>query len=207
MGGHDPYSASKGAAELVIQSYRRSFFNEGFPAIASARAGNVIGGGDWASNRIVPDIIRSLEAGIAVEVRHPKAIRPWQHVLEPLGGYLKLGLKLLEDPSFAEGWNFGPHTSEVHSVEELVVETIRTFGKGSWNDISDSSQPHEAKLLALDISKARIRLNWQPVLSFRETVEKTAAWYSRSFRETDMRAFTLEQIQSYESEWKSLNIK
>jgi CDP-glucose 4,6-dehydratase len=189
MGGHDPYSASKGATELVVSSYRQSFFSAGAAdqgvRLASVRAGNVIGGGDWASDRIVADIARSLSIGQPVPVRNPRAIRPWQHVLEPLGGYLLLAARMLADPdsqALAEAWNFGPSSVEVVSVGELVDLFISAWGSGSWNDISTPGQVHEAQLLRLGIDKAVTRLGWRPRWPVRETVRRTALWY-RAFYE------------------------
>lgn len=209
MGGHDPYSASKGAAEIVISSYRRSFFQSGRPtAIASGRAGNVIGGGDWSENRLVPDIIRAIQSNKPLEIRNPAAVRPWQHVVEPLGGYLLLAQKLLEDPArYAGPWNFGPLPHSVHTVGTVVEAFFRHFRErypnrsfAGWRDTSDPNQPHEAGLLMLDISKAIHRLGWQPALDFQETVEMTAEWYAR-FAESDVWAVCLEQIDLYQEKW------
>lgn len=183
LGGYDPYSASKGASELIISSYRNSFFNpEDYKnhgkSIASVRAGNVIGGGDWADNRIIPDCIRSIENNKTIEVRSPKAVRPWQHVLEPLSGYLLLGAKMIEEPTkYAEAWNFGPEVSNIVSVERLVKEIIRDYGTGDWKDISDLIEFHEAKLLSLDINKVKSSLGWRPILDFKETIKLTIDWY------------------------------
>lgn len=232
MGGHDPYSASKGAAELVISSYRRSFFSkENSPAIASARAGNVIGGGDWSDFRLVPDIIRAVERGETLEIRSPKAVRPWQHVLEPLGGYLLLAEKLLESRQrFAEGWNFGPLPQGVFAVRKIADAFFEYFRERSegvtrshplaensegvtsshpltitgWRDISDPDQPHEAGLLMLDISKAMQLLGWKPVLDFNETVHFTADWYAR-YAQENVQTLCQEQIKTYQELWKSRN--
>jgi len=189
MGGHDPYSASKGAAEIVISAYRRSFFSKaGSPAIASARAGNVIGGGDWSNYRLVPDIVRAIEAGQPLDIRSPKAVRPWQHVIEPLSGYLLLAQKLLEQPArFAEAWNFGPLPQSVHPVGKIADAFYRYFREktsfgpdlSGWRDTSGADQPHEAGLLMLDISKVMQVLGWKPVLDFEKTVAFTAEWYAR----------------------------
>lgn len=181
MGGYDPYSCSKGCDELVISSYRRSFF--GSPDspvwVASARAGNVIGGGDWAQDRIVPDCMRFLGRGEAIPVRNKVSTRPWQHVLEPLGGYLALGAALdsrtrFED--YASGFNFGPDPRANRTVKELVTEILKR-AKGSWVDRSDPNAVHEAGLLNLDIRKARRVLGWRPRWGFEKTVEKTVVWY------------------------------
>ncbi len=184
LGGYDPYSASKGAAELIISAYRNSFFNPTNyqihgKALASVRAGNVIGGGDWSDNRIIPDCIRALENNHTIEVRSPKAVRPWQHVLEPLGGYLLLGAKMHKNPvKYAGAWNFGPEAANVISVDKLVAEVIEKYGKGKWIDTSKQGDLHEAKLLSLDINKAKYYLGWQPILDFKETIKLTMEWYS-----------------------------
>ncbi len=211
MGGHDPYSASKGAAELVIASFRRSFFStENTAAIASARAGNVIGGGDWSDFRLVPDIIRAIENGKTLEIRSPAAVRPWQHVAEPLGGYLMLAAKLLEAPArYAGGWNFGPLPHSVFSVGKVVEAFFQYFRDqtgttASWLDTSNPNQPHEAGLLMLDISKAIQQLGWKPVLNFEETVRLTADWYVR-YPHTDVLTLCQEQLKQYQELWKSRN--
>jgi CDP-glucose 4,6-dehydratase len=205
MGGHDPYSASKGAAEIAIGSFRSSFFSsKGKAAIASARAGNVIGGGDWADFRLVPDIFRSIESGKAIELRNPDATRPWQHVLEPLGGYLLLGARLYENPeAFSGSWNFGPPTDEVHSVGDMVREIIAYTGKGEFSSTTLDRKLHEAKLLKLDISKARQKLGWVPVLTFNEAICMTADWYM-NYRGTDAFELTIKQIITYQRKWNLL---
>ncbi len=210
MGGHDPYSASKGAAELVISAYRRSFFSKpGTAAVASARAGNVIGGGDWSENRLVPDIIRSMQNGQTLDIRNPAAVRPWQHVVEPLYGYLLLAQKLLEAPGpFAEAWNFGPLPDSVHPVGSMVEAFFQYFReqniRADWRDVSDPNQAHEAGLLMLDISKAINRLRWRPALTFPETIRMTADWYLR-YAQTDVLTLCQEQIKQYENLWNSRN--
>ena len=184
MGGHDPYSASKGAAELVTAAYRDSFFSEG-AAVASARAGKVIGGGDWAEDRIVPDAARALSAGNPIEVRNPDATRPWQHVLEPLSGYLWLGARLLSDGHGLDGpWNFGPtNAGEDRSVRWLVEQFLAEWGSGSWSSAEDPSQElPEARRLSLDSSKARDQLGWAPVWDAPTAVARTAAWYREYYR-------------------------
>lgn len=208
MGGHDPYSASKGAAELAISTYRRSFFTgKHKPAIASARAGNVIGGGDWAAYRLVPDIFRALENGKPIELRNPAATRPWQHVLEPLSGYLLLGANLMENAEqFTEAWNFGPHLHDVHNVQTVVEQIIKLAGKGLWSDVSKPEQLHEANLLMLDISKAIRQLKWKPVLNFWETIQMTTDWYMRYMRQ-DVLKLTVEQIELFTEKWKSASEK
>jgi CDP-glucose 4,6-dehydratase len=180
LGGHDPYSASKGCAELVTGAYRRSFFGAYSPVcIASARAGNVIGGGDWAADRLVPDCVRAIVAGAGVVVRHPDAVRPWQHVLESLSGYLWLGARLLLDGHECDGaWNFGPGAGARVPVAEVVGAFLAAYGAGSWRaaDAADG-QPHEAGLLLLDCAKARDELGWRPVWDVRAAIVRTAAWY------------------------------
>ncbi|RMG12507.1 MAG: CDP-glucose 4,6-dehydratase [Planctomycetota bacterium] len=196
FGGHDPYSASKGAAEVLVASYRRSFGMR----LASARAGNVIGGGDWAADRIVCDLARAVAAGEPLEVRSPRAVRPWQHVLEPLSGYLLLGARLLEsdDPRWASGWNFGPLPGDELTVRELVERFLAAWGEGSWRDASDPKQPHEAKVLRLCVDKALWELGWRPRWSADEAIRRTVEWY-RAFHagEGDPRALALAQIDAY----------
>ena len=179
LGGKDPYSASKGAAEIVISSYIRSFFSSGdTPAVASVRAGNVIGGGDWAKDRIVPDSVRALMKEQPVRIRNPHAVRPWQHVLEPLYGYLLLGSALHEDgKKFAGPWNFGPHYKNAISVESLVQEIIRQWGSGSYQVSTDKNAPSESDILMLDISKAVHILGWSPRLSLKDVVRLTIEEY------------------------------
>jgi CDP-glucose 4,6-dehydratase len=206
MGGHDPYSASKGMAELLTASYRRSFFPAKDCAkhgvkIASVRAGNVIGGGDWAADRIVPDIVRHLAARKPVPLRNPKSVRPWQHVLEPLSGYLTVACRMLasDDPALCDGWNFGPMVDGNLSVRELVDAFVNVWGHGSWQDQSTPNQPHEANLLRLSIDKAVAKLDWHPAWHVSETVSRTAEWY-RLYTENpkaDMHAACLEDIQAY----------
>ncbi len=180
MGGHDVYSMSKGAAELTIASYRSSFFPpEGTVAMASARAGNVIGPGDWAEDRIVPDAMRTLLENQDLHVRNPAATRPWQHVLEPLSGYLLLGAKLMQPHELwlRDGWNFGPGLDAARSVAELADEMIRHLGKGRWLSDVHGDHPHEANFLRLSIEKASTMLGWRPVWDFRETVRRTVEGY------------------------------
>ncbi len=183
LGGHDPYSASKACAELVAQSYRRSFFaparlSSHGVAVASARAGNVIGPGDWARDRIVPDIVRALLAREPVRVRSPRATRPWQHVLDALSGYLLLGQRLLGGEAAAcEGWNFGPSIESNRPVRDLVTAAIGALGEGSWEDVSGGAAPHEAHALHLSTDKAAVRLGWRPAWGFDEAVARTCAGY------------------------------
>jgi CDP-glucose 4,6-dehydratase len=206
VGGHDPYSASKAAAELVVESYRRSFFppaslREHGVALASARAGNVIGGGDWARDRIVPDAIRALGAGESVLVRNPGAVRPWQHVLEPLGGYLLLGARLLEgDAGACEAWNFGPRPEGTVPVSELVGAVVEAWGSGGWRATPQRGAPHEANVLRLAIEKAYARLGWSPRWPVREAVRQTVRWYALRHAGADasrLRAEMVAQIGAY----------
>jgi CDP-glucose 4,6-dehydratase len=202
IGGRDPYSSSKGCAELVTAAYRASFFGAGTvhaPGTASVRAGNVIGGGDWSADRLVPDVYRAAVSRQAVRIRNPKAVRPWQHVLEPLAGYLMLAERLCTDATdFSRGWNFGPAVGDALPVAEVMDRIVKLWGDGlTW--ISDgSSHPHEAQLLHLDSSRARQDLGWRPRLDLGEALEWTVGWYKASVRERDMRAFTLDQIARYE---------
>ena len=179
LGGYDPYSASKGASELVTAAYRRSFFGcDSAVCVATARAGNVIGGGDWATDRLVPDCVRAIAAGHEIVVRHPAAVRPWQHVLESLAGYLWLGARLLADGHACEGaWNFGPAAGATISVAELVREFVAAYGTGSWRAADDRERIHEAGLLLLDCTKSRDELGWTAVWDARAAVTRTAAWY------------------------------
>ncbi|MCE2894489.1 MAG: CDP-glucose 4,6-dehydratase [Flammeovirgaceae bacterium] len=182
LGGYDPYSASKACAELVVASYRNSFFSpisSGMPIIrvASARAGNVIGGGDWAPDRIVPDCIRALVEKRPISVRNPSSIRPWQHVLEPLSGYLLLGLRLMESPSAGQAWNFGPQPEDHFPVIDLVTKSISIWGEGNFETPPLPNQPHEAQVLKLDISKSIEQLQWHPRWNGSEAIERTIGWY------------------------------
>ncbi|GHT20203.1 CDP-glucose 4,6-dehydratase [Bacteroidia bacterium] len=202
MGGYDPYSSSKGAAEIAINSWRRSFFNPNDYAkhgksIASARAGNVIGGGDWALDRIIPDCIKALEAGKPINIRSPKAIRPWQHVLEPLSGYLLLAQQIWDEPTkYAEGWNFGPRTESIATVWDVATKVIANYGSGELKDLSDPNALHEANLLMLDISKAKFDLGWEPKMNIDQCVALTVDWYKR-YRGADVYALCAEQIRMY----------
>lgn len=202
MGGYDPYSSSKGAAEIAIASWRRSFFNpdryaEHGKSIASVRAGNVIGGGDWALDRIIPDCIRALEAGKPIDIRSPKAIRPWQHVLEPLSGYMLLAKRMWKSPTeYCDGWNFGPRAESISTVWEVASRVVKDYGSGSLRDLSDPNALHEAKLLMLDISKAKFRLGWEPRMNIDQTVALTVDWYRRYTAEPVYRLCT-SQIQEY----------
>lgn len=204
MGGFDPYSNSKGCAELVTSAYRNSFFNpdryrEHGCALASVRAGNVIGGGDWALDRLVPDILRAFESGKTVEIRSPDAIRPWQHVLEPLSGYLALAERLfVDDSDFAEGWNFGPDEEDARPVGWIVRRMVDVWGEGAdWNRDS-ASHPHEANYLKLDCSKAKTLLHWQPRWGLDEALSRIVKWHKAWMSGDDMREYTLAEIRDYE---------
>jgi CDP-glucose 4,6-dehydratase len=196
MGGRDPYSSSKGCAELVTAAYRASF--PGGAAIASARAGNVIGGGDWAQDRIVPDAVRAAIAGKALQVRNPKAVRPWQHVLEPLAGYLRLAERLHDAPTtFSGGWNFGPDEKDAVPVEKVVSTITRLWGPPASWAADKGEHPHEAYFLKLDSSKARSRLGWTPRLGLQTALEWTVDWYKTQAQGADARQLTLAQIERY----------
>ncbi len=201
LGGYDPYSASKACTELVVSSFRNSFFNtkkidEHHKSIATARAGNVIGGGDWSTDRIIPDIIRSLQAGQNIIVRNPSSVRPWQHVLEPLSGYLLLAGMLNDDPTkYASAFNFGPLPDDHLTVKSLVEKSIEAWGTGSWTDASRSDQPHEAGLLQLDITKAQKILGWKPKLDAATSIGWTIDWYKQP--DNRKKDFTMQQINTY----------
>jgi CDP-glucose 4,6-dehydratase len=201
LGGYDPYSASKACAELVIDSYRNSFFNSIHysnhkKAIAVARAGNVIGGGDWAKDRLIPDIVRALAKDETILIRNPMSVRPWQHVLEPLFGYLLLGLKLEQQPiDFSQAYNFGPNSDNTLPVFEMVQLAINAWGSGNYEIVEDKNQPHEAGLLKLDISKVIAEMNWKPNMNAVESVEQTIDWYKIFHNSPSMIvAYTEEQI-------------
>ncbi len=201
MGGRDPYSSSKGCAELVAAAYRRSFFEGENPiGLATVRAGNVIGGGDWAADRLVPDIVRALQRGETIQIRNPSAIRPWQHVLEPLRGYLMLAERLYREPRrWSEGWNFGPRDQDACSVLELARQAVALWGSGQWNCPLAEGAPHEAFLLKLDCSQARTRLGWEPALSLAEALRLTIQWHREQAADADMQQASLLQIRQYEA--------
>jgi len=214
MGGYDPYSNSKGCAELVTSAYRSSYFNpldysKHGVALASVRAGNVIGGGDWAQDRLIPDIISAFSEGRPVVIRSPHAIRPWQHVLEPLRGYLMLAERLYSDGvAYAEGWNFGPNEADVKSVEWIVGTLAEQWGNDANWTLDQSTHPHEATYLKLDISKARSRLGWQPALTLSQSLQMIVDWYRDYKNKADMRYAVLEQISTYSTlyfEGKTIN--
>ncbi|QCP53496.1 CDP-glucose 4,6-dehydratase [Trinickia violacea] len=203
MGGFDPYSNSKACAELITESYRNSFFNPADylrhgVAVASARAGNVIGGGDWAQDRLVPDILRSLSSGRAVAIRNPNSIRPWQHVLEPLGGYLQLAEGLLADgPKYAGAWNFGPDDADTQPVRWIVERFASQWGPGARWEQHDTQQVHEANALKLDCSKARGLLGWKPRWRLSQAIDKIVEWHAAFLSEADMQALSHSQIRAY----------
>lgn len=207
LGGYDPYSASKACAELIISSYRSSFFNPAAysshkTSLSSARAGNVIGGGDWAKDRIIPDIVNALKGDRPIPVRNPASVRPWQHVLEPLAGYLQLGLKMQEDPvKFADAWNFGPYNEDNLTVEALVNIAIETWGHGRMEKIQTANAPHEAGLLKLDINKTVNDLGWKPRMTAAEAIATTIEWYraaetapARALVEADILHYTQQEL-------------
>lgn len=198
MGGHDPYSNSKGCAELVVSAWRSSFFAQGGPLLASARAGNVIGGGDWANDRLIPDMVRAMVSGTAPLIRSPGSVRPWQHVLEALHGYLMLAERLLDGESaFAEGWNFGPSDEDARPVS-WIVDRLQAAWGGHLETLADNGpQPHEAKLLRLDSSKARTKLGWRPVLPLDDALCWISEWHKAVEDGGDARDITLNQIERY----------
>jgi len=205
MGGFDPYSNSKGCAELVSSAYRSSFFNannydQHGVALATVRAGNVIGGGDWARDRLIPDILTAFEQGKKVEIRNPHAIRPWQHVMEPLRGYLTLAEKLFErGPIFAEAWNFGPHYEDAKPVGWIVEQMSALWGGDAQWQVDTSNHPHEAHYLKLDISKARSLLDWHPALRLKDALELIIDWSKRRQAGANMRQLTLAQLHDYQA--------
>lgn len=204
MGGNDPYSASKGCAELVFGAYLKSFIGKtaGRRKIgaASVRAGNVIGGGDWGKDRLVPDCIAALSSGRAIDIRNPHAVRPWQHVLEPLGGYLQLATALLQDSEkYSGAWNFGPDDGSHLTVAEIADRLIRFWGSGVWNDLSDPHALYESKILKLNCDKVHAQLGWNSVLTMEECLQMTVDWYKNFYRgHNDMYGFCVQQIHKYE---------
>jgi len=209
LGGYDPYSASKGACEILINSWRNSFFNpatikEHGVRVASARTGNVVGGGDWSKDRIVPDCIRDLQNHTFITVRNPYSTRPWQHVLDPLSGYLELGRKLLDSSpehvaDFCEAFNFGPRVTSNKCVKDVVEKIIEKWGSGSWKWISREKVHHECSLLNLSIEKAYHKLQWLPKWNFDETIERTVEWYQQAHQEPSLlHEFTLRQIKEHQ---------
>lgn len=205
FGGYDPYSSSKGACEVAIQSWRRSFFNPAdfgkkhTVSLASVRAGNVIGGGDWALDRIIPDCIRALEAGRVIDIRSPKAVRPWEHVLEPLSGYMLLAQKMWNEPTeWCEGWNFGPEAEGVATVWEVATEAIKNYGMGELKDSSNPDAVHEANLLMLNINKAKTRLGWHSRMNMPQCMELVMDWYKR-YKTENVYNLCLEEINKFTS--------
>ncbi len=203
MGGKDPYSMSKGATELVVSSWRRSFFGGDNPSIrlASARAGNVLGGGDWAKDRIMTDAIMAFTRNESVLLRNPLATRPWQHVLEPLGGYLLLGAKLMSDEGedYCSGWNFGPRRDDVKSVETVIDKLSEHWGENSGWELAEGEHPAEANLLSLNCDKAAAKLNWSPVWTLDQLLEKTVIWYQAWHKQSqDLRQLSIDQIMEYQ---------
>jgi CDP-glucose 4,6-dehydratase len=205
LGGFDPYSNSKACSELVTSAYRNSYFNDADyrkhgVAIASARAGNVIGGGDWAKDRLIPDCIRSLLDNKSITIRNPHSIRPWQHVLEPLGGYLLLAQKLYENgPEYATAWNFGPKDSDVATVEMIVKELCKLWGRDANYSVDHSSQPYEANYLKLDCSKAKVELNWEPRWNINKTIEKIIEWNTSYQKHESILETCISQIKEYQN--------
>lgn len=199
LGGHDPYSASKAAAEIVIASYRDSFLRNQGVAVASARAGNVIGGGDWSKDRLIPDAVRAWSSSQTLEIRRPQAIRPWQHVLEPLAGYMRLGELLWSDPRLADAYNFGPHTHDAATVREVIGLARKAYGRGEvrWGDSSQGE--HEASWLSLEIARAHNRLGVQPQWTLQESVARTMNWYSRLAAGSPAIDLCHEDIRAFES--------
>ncbi|MGO9438191.1 MAG: CDP-glucose 4,6-dehydratase [Terracidiphilus sp.] len=203
LGGHDPYSASKVAAEMVAAAYRSSFFppqefSQHGVALATVRAGNVIGGGDWSQDRIIPDMVRAFSSNRPVAIRNPRAVRPWQFVLEPVGGYVMLAERLWDDHGkFASSWNFGPEPSDAISVGEIVKTFAEFWGEGASWDFDSTPQPHETGMLLLDCSKAASELGWTPRLNIRQALSMTADWYKEFLRGTNMLRFTNHQIDAY----------
>lgn len=202
MGGHDPYSNSKGCSELVVSAFRDSFFGPASTCrLGSGRAGNVIGGGDWSEDRLIPDMVRSFGAARSVEIRSPRSTRPWQHVLEPLHGYLRLAEALCGETGarFAEGWNFGPEDGDCKPVSYIVERLVTRWGDGAAWHLASAPQPHEAHLLKVDASKARAHLGWAPLLRLDEALDWTVEWYRAAAAGADMAALCREQIGRFEA--------
>ena len=195
MGGYDPYSSSKGCAELVTSAYRRSYFQQ--VGLASVRAGNVIGGGDWAKDRLIPDILRAFADNKSVTIRNPKSIRPWQYVLEPISGYLMLAEKLYDNPKeFSEGWNFGPRDEDVKPVEWILDKMVAKWSNASW-ELDENFHPHEAGFLKLDISKASSKLGWFPMWNLEKALDEVINWHQSYLRGENMQKVCLKQISNY----------
>ena len=198
MGGYDPYSSSKGCAELVSSAYFRSFLNEKNIGLATARAGNVIGGGDWAKDRIVPDAIRAFTQKEILKIRNPMAIRPWQHVLEPISGYLLLCQNLYRDPKkYSSAWNFGPQAADIQPVSRLADEIVNNWNTGAAWELDQGAHPHEARHLSLDCSKVQAELDWKPIWRFERALKETTDWYKAWYEKKDMQDFSIDQIMNY----------
>jgi len=205
MGGYDPYSSSKGCAELIASAYRRSFLQDQGVGLASVRAGNVIGGGDWADDRLIPDILRSFEKNKSVIIRNPKATRPWQHVLEPLSGYLILAEKLYKNQKeYAEGWNFGPNEKGAKPVEWILDKMTNKWPDSSW-ELDQNPNPHESDFLKLDISKAKSKLGWKTVWELSYALEKIIDWHKMWLDKEDMQAACLAEIEEYTKDMNNEN--
>ena len=203
FGGYDPYSSSKGACEIAISSWRRSFFNPAdygtkhTVSLSSVRAGNVIGGGDWALDRIIPDCIRALEAGKPIDIRSPKSVRPWEHVLEPLSGYMLLAMKQWYEPTeYCEGWNFGPEADSVSTVWDVATEVIRNYDTGELHNMENPNAPHEARLLMLNINKAKTRLGWKPRMNMQQCLSLVVDWYKR-YNNEDVYNLCIDEIEKF----------
>jgi CDP-glucose 4,6-dehydratase len=205
LGGIDPYSSSKACAELVTAAYRRSFIHHKGIGLASARAGNVIGGGDWATDRLIPDILRAFEKNQPAVIRNPESIRPWQHVLEPLSGYLVLAKKLYESPhEFAEAWNFGPNDNDARPVNWIIKHMVARWPGVNWH-IDQNSHPHEASYLKLDISKAKFRLDWQPTWSLDQTLDRIIEWHQSWLRKANMQQVCMKEIKKFMKDLHNAN--
>jgi CDP-glucose 4,6-dehydratase len=199
LGGHDPYSSSKACAELASAAYRKSFLADAGVHLATVRAGNVIGGGDWAADRLIPDFLRAQDAGETVHIRSPNAIRPWQHVLEPLCGYLLLAEELVKQGAeYADAWNFGPEESDAKTVSSIVDQLCEKFPGASWH-LDGEPQPHEAGLLKLDSSKAKAKLNWEPRWALETALNKTIEWHKAWRSGESMGTFSTQQIEAYQA--------
>ena len=199
LGGHDPYSASKAASEIVVASYRDSYLQERGVAVATARAGNVIGGGDWSDDRLIPDAVRAWQSGTPLMIRSPQSIRPWQHVLEPLAGYLRLAERLWSDPALAGSYNFGPHTHEAATVGAVITLAREAYGRGEWVCGVADEGPHEAGWLALEVAYARTQLGVQPRWALAQTVQRTMTWYRRLREGADASALCAADIDDFEA--------
>ena len=199
LGGYDPYSASKAASELVVASYRSAFLQAQGVAVASARAGNVIGGGDWSEDRLIPDAVRAWQAGTVLNIRNPRSVRPWQHVLEPLAAYLRLAECLWQDSHKAGAYNFGPHTADAATVGDVITLAHQTYGRGEWASQADPNAPHEAGWLALEVAQARVALGVQPRWALNDAVQRTMNWYRRFAEGSDARALCEADITDFEA--------